>query len=323
MRVIPLGKGGGIKMGIKMEIKKIALLFLIGLFGMPSLAASFTALSKEQLCANLLQTEKADLALPLNFSVITSVLKELYPQLRLLSKTNTPLPLLDLKVQHFIRTVRQALIDQPSYELRKLGVSLASFELKTTARLQLNRREEIPAQLASHIEGHLNFELKKIPDALLNLALKTNRTLFITMGPITEAPQMAHLKGVVPRGWDSPWDVIPGSGGGRFGAIVNVESLITGHGSVNLVLHEVLHSIDEACKDLANRSFSEEPEFLRLWRETSYLPDDSYMQNYPKEAFAEFGAWYFNSIETRKMLREIYSEWYVYFRDLRACTSSL
>jgi hypothetical protein len=41
------------------------------------------------------------------------------------------------------------------------------------------------------------------------------------------------------------------------------------------------------------------------------------MENYPVEAFAELGAWYYDSPKTRKMLFEIYPQWHLYFENLK------
>ncbi|MHC0035711.1 anthrax toxin lethal factor-related metalloendopeptidase [Pseudoneobacillus sp. C159] len=123
------------------------------------------------------------------------------------------------------------------------------------------------------------------------------------VGKLTDNPTASHLKGVIPRGYQSntTWDDVPGIGGGKT-VLVKIGSSEKGkgHGSINLELHELAHSIDHIIlNDLRNNHT-----FLMIWEQekASLFPNQSYFLNYPEEYFAETFAMYYYSDETRQTL---------------------
>ena len=108
--------------------------------------------------------------------------------------------------------------------------------------------------------------LSKIPYNQLE-ALK-NEKVYIKLftGKLTDHPSAGHLKGVVPKGYKSgkTWDDVPGMGGGKMVLVkIGHSERGKGHGSVNLELHEIAHSIDRHVYG----GLRDSREFLRLWRE--------------------------------------------------------
>lgn len=285
-----------------------------------SLSIAADPLDKQQIhhvCEYLLAAPNAKIEGPLDPLALRTLLSEFgIKEIGPLSRGPQP-PLTHPRVQRFIRDWARLLRQHKDAEVQALGRGLIKWNLNPISRAVVVG-EDIPEALAAHARSHVENELDKLPPALLQAATRLGRTMYITFGAITQSPLMSNYKGVVPRGWNLPWDVIPGAGGGREGAVVDVDRLVRGqgHGSYNIVLHEVLHNIDYTCTDISGAALSDHSEFLRLWQETDFHPQDDYQKSYPEETFAEFGAWYFNSPQTREMLRDLYPEWFGYFKNL-------
>lgn len=137
--------------------------------------------------------------------------------------------------------------------------------------------------------------LKKIKDQGINLKL--------FMGKLTDNPSASHLSGQVPRGYTSnvTWDDVPGIGGSKL-VLVKIGSSEPGegHGTVNLELHELAHSIDR----YVYGEISGSKEFISVWEKEhiQLFPGNSYFL-YPEEYFAEvFGMYYLNK-DTKELLR--------------------
>ncbi len=290
-------------------------------------SATADPLTKSQIyhvCEYLLATPTADLHGPQDPRALETVLRELFSIKDLGSTSAQPLPLHNLRVRRFVRDWARLLESHKDPQVRALGQGLIKWELNPVSRTVVIGND-VPDALAEHARAHIENELDKLPPHLLNTSTLLGRTLFITFGTITQSPLMAVYKGVVPRGWNLAWDAIPGAGGGREGAVVDVERLVAGpnsHHCANLTLHEVLHNIDHACGDVTGKALSEQPGFLRRWRETDFKPEDDYMKSYPEETFAEFGGWFYHSPQSREQLRDLYPQWYAYFQQL-SCLSRI
>ncbi len=302
---------------------RIVLLLSLLLPGGQLNAISLTSAQSTRLCETLLQTAKADVALPLNPRVIGRALEYIY-SVKILKPGQKNMPLADRELQAYLARTIQLLKLHPEPEVREIGRNFSPISMRPVPRVQVVNKENLPHGEVADIEAHLQNELSKLPQGLLQLSNLGGRSLFVTFGAITQAPMMAPYKGVVPRGWKKPWDEIPGAGGGRMGAVVNANKLPRGpesHGSENLTLHEVLHNLDYACDDLTGRPLSSQPEFLRIWRNMYYRELDNYMRSYPEESFAEFGTWYYHSPQSREALRDLYPQWFAYFNNLKDCAS--
>jgi Pro-Pro endopeptidase len=145
--------------------------------------------------------------------------------------------------------------------------------------------------------------LSVLPNQLLDQINQQGITIKIFEGKLTDNPTASHLRGVIPRGYQSEttWDDVPGIGGGKTVLVkLGHSEKGKGHGSVNLELHELAHSIDRYILDELkyNRLF------LDIWeKERAVLfPNHSYLLLFPEEYFAESFAMYYLSDETKTIL---------------------
>lgn len=272
---------------------------------------------RNQVCNAVLQTPDTDLELLLDGPSASTLLTHLYDVPLLGTAKDTPgLPLGNPRVQAYIRHVEGEL------KQRHLRLTEDKIHLSITPThesLIVFGGEEISDQLTSHIKGQIWNELSKIPFNLRKFALMSGRTMRVTLGAITQIPEMTQYQGLIPRGWDKPYDEAPGAGGGHIGgAVINIESLTQNHGSVNMTIHEGFHDIDTGYNVLTGQYLSREPGFLHLWKHTEFLKEDWYERNWPEETLAEFGAQYYHSPQTREWLRDNYLQWHKYFEDLEA-----
>jgi Pro-Pro endopeptidase len=159
--------------------------------------------------------------------------------------------------------------------------------------------------------------LTLLPDTMLKKAVAKNIHVKLFEGNLTDNPSARHLKGIVPRGYtsDRTWDQVPGIGGART-VLVKIGSSEKGkgHGSVNLELHELAHSLDRHVYD----GIREEAQFLEIWRKESRIlfPGRAYFLDYPEEYFAEsFAMFYIGGVPSR-LLKEAAPQTYQYIENL-------
>lgn len=137
--------------------------------------------------------------------------------------------------------------------------------------------------------------------------------------PITTIPSLSYLKGVTPRGWEGTgktWDDIPGVSEKITVARIGYSDPGEFHGSINLELHEIGHSIDFFAGE---RPFSESQAFRSIWKKESIqlFPDSQYTQGYIEEYFAETFAMYYLNKESRELLKEIAPETHLFMGQLK------
>ncbi|WML40272.1 hypothetical protein RCG19_00875 [Neobacillus sp. OS1-2] len=121
-------------------------------------------------------------------------------------------------------------------------------------------------------------------------------------GKLTDNPTVQQLAGKVPRGYQAnvTWDVVPGIGGSKVVlAKIGSSKKGKGHGSVNLELHELAHSIDR----YVFADISGTLEFHNVWEkeQEQLFPGNSYF-HYPEEYFAESFAMYYLNKGTKEQL---------------------
>jgi hypothetical protein len=87
-----------------------------------------------------------------------------------------------------------------------------------------------------------------------------------------------------------------------------------GHGSVNLELHEIAHSIDK----LVFQNVSKSKEFQLIWEEERGIlfPGNSYFILHSEEFFAETFAMYYLNDETKLQLKKLVPQTYDFFQSL-------
>jgi Pro-Pro endopeptidase len=148
--------------------------------------------------------------------------------------------------------------------------------------------------------------LNLVHPSILQRLIEENITLKLFNGKLTDEPSAAHLKGITPRGYTNKsktWDDVPGIGGGKIVlAKIGHSQIGEGHGSLNLELHELAHSLDRHVLNLIR----EDTIFLKIWKEEAnqLFPKREYFLTYPEEYFAESFVMYYLSNESRNELKE-------------------
>jgi hypothetical protein len=116
-------------------------------------------------------------------------------------------------------------------------------------------------------------EVVKIPRPGLEALVAKKTRITVCRGSVTEV--LTNLKGVAPRGWPPgmTWDIVPGLFDSATNQVIiatkggKVPATGDGHGSANLVIHEVGHAIDGATGG------SNAPEFVAAYnQDKSALP---------------------------------------------------
>ncbi|RAK18890.1 hypothetical protein B0I26_10865 [Anoxybacillus vitaminiphilus] len=155
------------------------------------------------------------------------------------------------------------------------------------------------------------------PSILRKIAAKRIYVKLFT-GKITDERTASHLHGEQPRGYllaDVTWNDVPGMGGTHVVLVkIGHSERGKGHGSINLELHELAHSVDR----IVFNGIRFQPRFLTIWRKEAYqlFPGNSYFLNYPEEYFAESFAMYYYSEKTRQQLKKTAPLTYQYIKNL-------
>lgn len=123
-------------------------------------------------------------------------------------------------------------------------------------------------------------------------------------GNLTDEPLLFPLKWQKPRGWkqDVTWNEVPGSGGGwLISAKIGSSASGNGHGSLNLELHEIGHTVYN------HLSPTQKQQFKKAWQEevSAMFPDQKYFSTYISEYFSESFAYYYYDSETSDHLKSM------------------
>lgn len=157
-----------------------------------------------------------------------------------------------------------------------------------------------------------------IHPTLLQQLISENITIKLFNGKLTDEPSAAHLKGITPRGYSNKsktWDEVPGIGGGKTALVkIGHSENGNGHGSLNLELHELAHSIDRHVLNLIRENII----FQKIWKEEANVvfPNRDYFITYPEEYFAETFVMYYLSNDTKKELKVKAPMTYELFRQI-------
>lgn len=158
----------------------------------------------------------------------------------------------------------------------------------------------------------------RLPTSLLRKIAAKNIKLKLFVGKLTDNPTAHHLEGVIPRGYktETTWDEVPGIGGSKTVLVkIGFSEKGSGHGSVNLELHELAHSIDRyVYGEIRNN-----PHFQSVWKKerVKLFPHQDYFLTFPEEYFAEGFAMFFVGGESRKQLKEKAPETYLFIKCLK------
>lgn len=167
--------------------------------------------------------------------------------------------------------------------------------------------------------NQINGRLQALPESVLVQLIQQNIRILLVNGPITETKEYAYLKGVIPRGWENlnkTWDDVPGIGGNKTVVVrIGYSEKGNGHGSVNLELHELAHTIDNLLKNHLSSSAG----FSAVWNleKKSLFPNEEYFTLYPEEYFAECFAMYYRDKEARKRLQTLAPKTYKLIENIK------
>ena len=160
--------------------------------------------------------------------------------------------------------------------------------------------------------------MANLPETLLEKINNNDITLKLFTGRLTDNQTARYLAGQTPRGYHSQttWDAVPGIGGSQVVLVkIGHSEKGKGHGSVNLELHEMAHSVDK----LVFENISKSKEFQLIWEEERAIlfPGNSYFILHVEEYFAETFAMYHLNQDTNKQLKSIAPLTYRFIRELQ------
>ncbi len=167
-------------------------------------------------------------------------------------------------------------------------------------------------------------ELCKMPYKHRKIISLRRLETHLTAGPITQHPFISALP-MGPRDHDTGWDVVPGAAAVARDAptVINIQSLYRGHGSKNLVLHELAHVLDRFYSgyEIYNFDLSPADEFLPIYKDTPWVQVYGeflvpYHRNNIEEHFAELYAKWYHSDNSRAEIRALIPGIEEYFNSL-------
>lgn len=207
------------------------------------------------------------------------------------------------------------------------GIQLSYFPqeslLKTTLNLEndqfLNTIIYLPEVEFDQLEAREMIErIDQLPHSLLAKIHAQQIRLQLFVGKLTDYPSTSHLSGTIPKGYESKktWDDVPGIGGGKTVlAKIGHSEKGAGHGSINLELHELAHSIDQRIF----KNIHTQAAFLKIWEKerAALFPQRTYFLTYPEEYFAECFAMFYVDAEHRALLQKRASETFEVIKNLK------
>ena len=204
-----------------------------------------------------------------------------------------------------------SLKDYPSSQLNLLLEDVPNREL-------LNKIILLPPAEFSYEEtAKMITTISVIPETILFSLVQQHVQLYLFDGSLTEIKGFEHLKGTKPRGYSSQgpsWDDVPGIGGSKLVlAKIGHSNIGQGHGSVNLELHELAHSIDRFV--YGNVRYNEE--FIKIWKKEAPIlfPNQTYFLHFIEEYFAETFAMYYLNEQTNEHLLKLAPLTHKFFED--------
>jgi Pro-Pro endopeptidase len=188
----------------------------------------------------------------------------------------------------------------PNYHLLEMLIVLPEEDFNETETINMIKR-------ISRIDSHI-----------LQALVSEDIQIMLFTGQLTDQPSASHLKGMKPRGYSVQgpyWDDVPGIGGSSSVLVkIGHSHKGNGHGSENLELHEIAHTVDQKVFQMIRY----DENFQKVWKEEAgnLFPKQSYFINYPEEYFAEAFVYYFLSNNTREELKKKAPLTYAYFIEI-------
>ena len=138
---------------------------------------------------------------------------------------------------------------------------------KETSLKQINQMIELPKSLFDEKEAAAIINrIGNLPETLLEKSNNQDIILKLFTGNLTDNRTARYLVGQIPEGYhtQTTWDEVPGIGGSQVVLVkIGHSEKGKGHGSVNLELHELAHSIDS----LVYQNISKDKQFQLIWEE--------------------------------------------------------
>jgi len=166
--------------------------------------------------------------------------------------------------------------------------------------------------------GEMIKRIDHLPTSILKKMVIENIKIRLFEGSLTDLPTANHLKGETPRGYKNlaiTWDDVPGAGGSRVVLVkIGHSQKGMGHGSVNLELHELAHTLDK----MIYNGVRFNNDFKKIWKNevTNVFGQTPYFQLYPEEYFAECFAMFYLEENTNKRLQKLAPQTYQFIKQL-------
>ncbi|WP_175559204.1 anthrax toxin lethal factor-related metalloendopeptidase [Sediminibacillus albus] len=160
--------------------------------------------------------------------------------------------------------------------------------------------------------------INQIDRPVLELLASQQVKVRLFEGNLTDEPLLYYLKWQKPRGWeqDISWQDVPGSGGSwLISAKIGASNPGSGHGSFNLELHEIGHTVYRLL--MSEQKYARR--IKRIWNREAeaVFPGQDYFITYASEYFAEmFSYYYYGSDAANKMFAKA-PETYRFFLKLQ------
>lgn len=167
--------------------------------------------------------------------------------------------------------------------------------------------------------GEMIKRIDRIPSSILKKMAIKKIKIRLFDGKLTDLPTARHLKGVTPRGYtntSTTWDDVPGAGGSDVVMIkIGHSEKGKGHGSVNLELHELAHTLDK----MVFQGIRYDQTFKHIWKleASKVFGNHAYFLRYPEEYFAETFAMYYANEESHFLLKTLAPKTYEYIQQLK------
>lgn len=212
-------------------------------------------------------------------------------------------------------------------QLQMDGIILKDYPVQSILKNSLSPNEEmnfqhiilLPTESFDQSEAaNIIKTLNKLPESLLDKIENKGVKVKLFSGKLTDNSSVNNLTGIIPRGYQSnkTWDDVPGIGGGYTVLVkIGASDKGSGHGSVNLELHELAHSIDSKVLE----HYSKSKIYIQIWNKEKLklFPYKNYFLQYSEEYFAETFAMYYMGGENKEKLKKTAPLTYKYITSIQ------
>jgi len=205
---------------------------------------------------------------------------------------------------------------QDPFDIKKIKSNTTVYAKWDIPRIEtkilLDNVIELP--ITPYDEAEANFmiyNLSSIGEEIIYMMKNSNRKIILMNTVITEHPNLQHLKGVIPRGWSTPYETTTGTAD-FYNVYARIGYSTKDSGALNMELHETAHLVDTMFNNI-----SDTEEFIDIWNEEKFnniKPGDFYIK-YREEYFADIFSFYFYTFEYRRKLFEYAPKTYYFMKE--------